>query len=660
MPMELQKLRSRLLWLMFIRVVTVTLLLGGLALIQLKAESSLFSTSLLSLYFLVGFAYFLTVVYAVLINQLKRLEGVAFLQMFGDVFFVTLLVYATGGLDSLFSWAYIFVIIAASILLYQKGAVIVASASIISYALLLLSSYLGWVRPLGANLYGARELSSSLLVNLSAFLMVAALSSYLVGQLRRTGELLREKEIDYEELNALNRDIVDSLAHGLITTDRTGMITNLNKAGQRMVGKRLTDLHGIPVRELFPEISDYLHPEESGIGFLKKEYSLKFKDRYLHFHVSELKNASEQRIGWLLNFEDLTKLRELEERARIEDKLRAQQESLEGAEEPGFENLIGKSDCMKEIYQFIRQVAPTNSNILITGESGTGKEEVARAIHYHSLRRDDSFVAVNLGAIPETLMESELFGHKKGSFTGAISDKPGLFEVARGGTLFLDEIGELSPATQVKLLRVIQEKSFRQLGDTRDHTLDVRLICATNKELWAEVKKGNFREDLYYRLNVIQVDLPPLRDRGDDILLLAQFFLEKYSQALKKEVKEISPRAMQLLMEYPFPGNVRELENIIERGVAFEAGPVLLPENLPAVVAGMVERDELEQEIDFPAEGLDLEKRLEEIEKGYLLKAIERAQGVKTKAAELLGLKYRSFRHRLAKYGIGEGDEAHF
>ncbi|GAH56844.1 unnamed protein product, partial [marine sediment metagenome] len=251
--------------------------------------------------------------------------------------------------------------------------------------------------------------------------------------------------------------------------------------------------------------------------------------------------------------------------------------SVEGAVR--FGNLIGKSKEMLKVDALIKKVADTTANVLISGESGTGKELVARAIHENSPRKDMPFIVINCGGIPENLLESELFGYMKGAFTGAYSDKAGLFENARGGTIFLDEIAELPPALQVKLLRVIQEKTFRRVGGSGDIKVDVRFISATNQDLKQKVKDGSFREDLYYRLDVVPVNIPPLRKRRDDIPVLTRYFIEKYSREFGKEVKKISSYAMELLMKYKFPGNVRELENIIERSVALETGNIILPEN---------------------------------------------------------------------------------
>lgn len=326
--------------------------------------------------------------------------------------------------------------------------------------------------------------------------------------------------------------------------------------------------------------------------------------------------------------------------------------------EYSFQNLVGNSETMHRIYDLINRVAQSPTNVLITGESGTGKEMVAKAIHYNGPLKDKPFVTVNCGAIPENLMESEMFGHKKGSFTGAIADKSGLFEVANGGTLFLDEVGELPLTIQVKLLRALQERVIRRVGATEDTKVEVRIIAATNRNLEEMVKQGGFREDLYYRLNVINIKTPPLRERKDDIPQLAQHFLKKYAERFAKPVQTVSEEAMEVLKKYDYPGNVRELENIIERTVALEASSTILPESLPPFVVTPTGRKMASaNEIEVGDEGLDLEKVIGQIEKELLIKAIHRAKGVKKNAAKLLGITFRSMRYRVDKYGLGGPDD---
>lgn len=310
------------------------------------------------------------------------------------------------------------------------------------------------------------------------------------------------------------------------------------------------------------------------------------------------------------------------------------------------ENIIGKSSKMQELFKLIPKVANSNSTVLITGESGTGKELVAAALHNLSPRKNKSFVTINCATFPEGLLESEMFGHVRGAFTGAYQNKAGLFEVANGGTFFLDEIGEMPPSLQSKLLRVLENGTFRRVGGTSDITVDVRVVSATNKNILEAVASGEFREDLYYRLNVVPVVLPPLRDRKEDIPLLVEHFLVKYS----KSAVRISPEALSLLINYRWKGNVRELENIIERLVLLCDRDILMPEDVPDEISR--QRDDTACLPALDEGNIDLQKILEKIEKEYLCMALEMTHGMKTEAAAKLGLTFRSFRHRLHKYGI--------
>ena len=321
--------------------------------------------------------------------------------------------------------------------------------------------------------------------------------------------------------------------------------------------------------------------------------------------------------------------------------------------------LIGESAPMLKVYETIQRVAKTGSNVVITGESGTGKELVARAIHRQSARRDRPLVIVNCGGVPENLVESELFGYRKGAFTGAASDRKGLVEAARGGTLFLDEIGELTPVLQVKLLRLVQDKTIKMVGGTEEIPVDVRIISATNRDLERMVMEKTFREDLYYRLNVLHIRVPPLRDRREDIPVLARYFLSKFTKDFGKEIHKVSSYAMDILCNYEFPGNVRELEHIIERGVAMESSRIILPDSL---TLSMHRRKEQERTVpavrsEIPIENFDLDKHMAEIERRLLQQALSQAGGVKLKAARLLGISFRSFRYRLLKHELATEDE---
>lgn len=314
-------------------------------------------------------------------------------------------------------------------------------------------------------------------------------------------------------------------------------------------------------------------------------------------------------------------------------------------------NIVGSSPKMKELFHAIETVGATQSTVLITGESGTGKELVAKAIHLNSSRSELPFVSINCGAFPETLLESELFGYMKGAFTGAAINKKGLFEVADKGTIFLDEIGEMSLSMQVKLLRVLQEKKFRRVGGTEEIPLDVRVIAATNQDLQKLMKENRFREDLYYRVSVIPLEMPPLRERKEDIPVLADHFLAKFNLQMQRSILRVSEEALRCLEQYDWPGNVRELENTIERAVAFETTEEIKTERLPPKIS-CLNPSEIIKSGKIPENGLDLEKHIEEIEKSYIVEALQRSGGVQTRAAELLKMSFRSFRYFVKKYDI--------
>ncbi len=332
------------------------------------------------------------------------------------------------------------------------------------------------------------------------------------------------------------------------------------------------------------------------------------------------------------------------ENQRLKSELRGQKRSRA---------IIGTSPVMQRVYDFIAQVADTRINVLVSGASGTGKELVARAIHDQSDRADQPFVAINCGAIPENLLESELFGHMKGSFTGAVSNKEGLFEAADNGSVFLDEIGELSTQLQVKLLRVLQEKSIRRVGSTSDRNVNVRLISATNRHLDEEVAAGRFREDLYYRLNVMEIPLPSLAERREDIPLLVSHFVEKFSEELARNVLPVDPPALDKLMSYDYPGNVRELENIVERAVALSRGDAITVDAFPETILRPPEQTYSCQISD---DGVDIEDLVNNYERALLGEAMRKANGVKKRAAQLLGISFRSFRYRFEKLGLDESD----
>lgn len=336
----------------------------------------------------------------------------------------------------------------------------------------------------------------------------------------------------------------------------------------------------------------------------------------------------------------LEKRRLQSENVRLKKELRQKYE---------FHNMVGKSQKIQAVFDLIEKIAATDSTVLITGESGTGKEMAARAIHYLSDRRDQPFISLNCGALPENLLESELFGHVKGAFTGAVSQKKGMFEVAEKGTLFLDEISEMSSVIQVKFLRALQERTIRQLGGIREIPVDVRIISATNKNLKDKIAEKEFREDLYYRLHVISLDIPPLRERNGDIPLLVDYFLRKYSEKMKRRMKRISPEVMNILDRYPWPGNIRELENTMERIVAIEDRETITRDSLPPEL--------LESSTETAAplsirDGFNLNAALDDLSRKYLSEALRQTGGNLKESARILGLNYRSLRYLIEKFDL--------
>jgi two-component system response regulator PilR (NtrC family) len=343
----------------------------------------------------------------------------------------------------------------------------------------------------------------------------------------------------------------------------------------------------------------------------------------------------------------------LEKRAIVaeNERLRAQLLREHGRE------LLGHSEAMRRVFELVQRIANARTTVLITGESGTGKERIARAIHDASERRDKPFLVINCGAIPETLIEAELFGHERGAFTGAVSSRLGIFREAEGGTVLLDEIGELAPALQVKLLRVIQERKVRGVGASSEVPIDARVLAATNRNVEEEVRAGRFRQDLYYRLNVIRIEVPPLRDRREDIRPLAEHFLARCAGEQNKDIRGLSPDALRALEGYAFPGNVRELENVVERAVALATGQTIGLGDLSREVSGAASQP-TPALVGLPEEGCNLDDVLGEVERRLLLQALERSGGVRTQAARLLGVTLRSLRYRLQKQALGEaGDD---
>jgi len=415
---------------------------------------------------------------------------------------------------------------------------------------------------------------------------------------------------------------------------------------------------GVAVARDEPDVvlCDLMLPDGSGIDFIREvkatRPSIVFVMITAHTStrsaVEALKAGAVDYIAKPFDIEELKIIvRKAVERKELEDENIHLRSALE--ERFTFANIIGRSAKMQEIFSIVQRIARTMSTVLISGESGTGKELIARAVHYNSDRRG-KFVSINCGALPETLLESELFGHERGAFTGAIREKRGLFQEADRGTIFLDEIGETSTGMQIKLLRVLQDRMVRRVGSNTEAAVDVRVIAATNRDLSESIREGTFREDLFYRINVIPIALPPLRKRREDIPLLVDHFIEQFSARMKAPRRRISSDAMRAIEKYHWPGNVRELENVIERMIALEASDLLSTKSLPEhiLIGGSIP----DATFEIPDDGISLQDHLEAIGKIFMLKALDRAGGVQTQAAELLRMSFRSFRYYAKKYDL--------
>ena len=663
---ERKDLIEKIRWLLFLRVVSLSFFLCAAALFHFfKQEGDPhFFYALLSPLLV---AYAISIGSVMLLHRMGNLRVFAHLQVDFDVLLITGIIWITGDIASPFSFLYNLAVMNGAILLFYRGAFFTAGFSSFCYATLLIFART-------YNHASGVPVSWSVLMpfvlNIGSFFVIAWLSGFLASKLSETEKLLKEKQIDYQQLDALKEALLQGVGSGVAITDAQGYINYFNAPAQQLTRLQEGIVKGKRLDQIFPGLS-YNFAGVKNAGRVVAD-EIQFANslgvpKQLRLTLAPLSDASEQLIGYVSIFEDITKQKQFEEKIRLEEELRQAREvelqtrpKGDGDSEFHFEGIIGKSGGMEGIYRLIQKVATGNSNVLISGESGTGKELVARAIHFNGSRRDKPFVAVNCGAIPETLIESELFGHIRGAFTGAVADRMGLFKQADLGTIFLDEVGELPLHLQVKLLRVLQEKTFAPVGASKPMKVDVRVISATNRDLRKEMEDGRFREDLFYRLNVVQMVMPPLRNRKEDIPGLAHYFLRKFATAHDKEVEEISSNALIRLMNYSYAGNVRELENIIEHAVAVTNKNIITEDDLPPEVKGVP----LTEEIDlfektapggadlFFNKGLSLDVELETHEKCILLGALKRANGVQKRAAEILGINYRSLRHRLEKYDL--------
>jgi PAS domain S-box-containing protein len=683
-----ERLRDRLKWFLFVRVLIVSFFLGALAMVYLGEPDQRYAVSVSLLLLAIATTYALTIVSAIVLLRLKQLNRFAHLQLLFDILLTTGVIFVTGGSDSPFGSLYSLVVINAAVLMSTPAAIGAAAGSSICYAALVAVLGSGLVArpdypfpPATPDLHFALRFATTN----ATFFLIALLAGSLVRRLHLTERLLEQREAERDRLASLQEAVARNIGSALITTDPSGCVTSANSTAEEVAGMPAAELLGRDMGEIF---SPLRHTVSGRLQFLQSSSAIQptefihrlgdSQELTLRCSTAPLRDTYGNPIGALYILQDVSALRRLEERLCTDADPGVADESftlVEDDDAPAVDGLIGSSPAIRQMRDLIERASRSDATVLITGESGTGKELVARAVHARSARRDRPFVAVNCGAIPDTLIESELFGHVRGAFTGAVAARAGLFRMADGGTIFLDEIGDLPLPLQVKLLRVLQERSFTPIGADANVTVDVRVVAATNRHLDDEVNAGRFRSDLFYRLNVLTIGLPPLRQRRQDIPQLTRKFLRQFSDLHGKHVQRLSVAAARRLQEYNYPGNIRELENIIEHAVALSDGETIHEPHLPDYVLRHANGTAVESPpvpgtaAALPAEtvpvppilpdaaapataGDNLDDNLAAYEKGILLRALAEAGGVKKRAAELLGINYRSFRHRLQKYRL--------
>jgi two-component system, NtrC family, response regulator PilR len=700
------ELRGRLKWFLLGRVAVISGFLAMVAIAYLGSGRDRFDVPIDHLLFVVAATYAFSALSAILLPNLGRPAAFAYIQLAFDVLLVSGVIYLTGGIESPFAFLYSLPIINGAVLLFEGGAAFAAVCSALTYDALLAAMASDAALLARHELFvphiGMRIGSANVTFGLMAFL-----ASILTRRLHEAERRLGEKEAERDHLALLQHTLARTIGSGLITTDADGRITSVDVIGEELIGRPRAEVIGTDIGDIFAPMR--LTPS-ARLRFLQSSAAaepVEFQHGGANgngCHVrcvgAPLTSTFGHPIGALYVLQNVTALKQLAaqpgEAAALEELCRVELDAAAEVAEAA-DGLYGVSPGIAQVRALVERVAHADATVLLSGESGTGKEVVARAVHAHGPRRDKRFVAINCGAIPEHLIESELFGHVRGAFTGAVGDRPGCFRSADGGTLFLDEIGELPLHLQVKLLRVLQERTFRPVGSETNVAVDVRIIAATNQDLPARVKDGSFREDLFYRLNVISIELPPLRERREDIPLLIRHFLRQFSDLHGRRVARFSVAAGRILLQHRYPGNIRELENIVEHAVALCDDETATEEHLPPYLLGEPHakspsaaepapphpaRPELTDAPAYvdarpfdepralspwpapplrtptPADPVDLERDLAEYEKAVLLRALDQAGGVKKRAAELLGINYRSLRHRLQKYGLGDADDS--
>ena len=665
---ERAALIRRIKWLLFLRVVILSFFLLAVAVVYLVRGEPEDLHAFRGLQIPVIGAYIISLASALVLGRVHNLIWFSHFQVNFDVLLITGIVSITGGLYSPFPFLYNLAVMNGSVLLFHRGALTTAIFSSLCYGILALWTW--YQHPVGGG-SATGALIMNLSLNLPSFFIIAFLGGILARRLYETEVLLKKKHRDYLDLEALKEAVIQGVGSGIAVTDLKGEINYINRQARSLISLAEETVKGKNLAHIFPRLACDFSDSQTARRVLLEEFQFvdpQGRSKQLRLALAPLNDQQEKPIGYVAIFEDVTKEKELQEKVRLEEEMRkAREHELNDNGRPTgaaagfiFEGVVGKGGGMDKICELIQRISAATTNVLITGESGTGKELVARAIHRNGPRQNGPFVAVNCGAIPENLMESELFGHVRGAFTGAVSDHDGLFKRADKVTIFLDEVGELPLHLQVKLLRVLQDKNFTPVGGNKTFKVDVRVISASNRDLRKEVGKGAFREDLFYRLNVVQMALPPLRNRKDDIPQLSYYFLEKFASKLGKRVEELSSDALVHLMSYSYPGNVRELENIMEHAIAMTTTNIITEADLPDYVRGTPIAKEVELfektapggPETFFSKNISLDDEIATHEKCLLIGALRRTRGVQKKAAELLGINYRSFRHRLEKYEL--------
>jgi two-component system, NtrC family, response regulator PilR len=660
---EMARLRKTLVQLVLIRVMIMTVLLGTSSW-DLLVHGAVNEQGKL-VFWSIALTFALSIGNLLLIRNSDRLRLIGYIQFSLDVVLSSLVIYSTGSPVGIS--LYLLVIVAAAVVFNRAGAVIVAALAGLSYAVLA-----SGLLPMPTS-HDWRAMPHDILAVYISLVAIALVSGSLAKRLELAGTIATESARSLSQLSKQQRQLFDDISEGIITLDLGSVITSVNQAAKSIAGLSALaggDIVGKPVSSVLAQwgVNDIdrlvNHWRDSDApGELTIPASSDSPAQQVNYVSRPLTDVEGNAIGRIIIFKDVSHIRSMEERLTLHEtmaKLLAEGDLSTGGRLQHVQ-IIGESKIMERVFSLVERVAVSDASVLISGESGTGKELVAKAVHAHGPRGTKPFIAVNCGAIPENLIESELFGHKKGSFTGAIADNNGLFRQAIGGTIFLDEIGELPMPMQTKLLRALQERTVRPVGDVKDYPIDVRVLAATNRDLKREIEGGRFREDLYYRLNVVNILVPPLRERKEDIPLLVRYFIGRLCAA-DAPLPRISPEALQLLLNYDFPGNIRELENTIERALVL-GGSAILPEHLPEEINSpsrsnrQIDAKIVQQETQILTLPMDLEGELAKIERQLLLEALSRAGGVKKQAAHLLGLNFRSFRYRLKKYGLSDGND---